>query len=413
VEQKPERLADDEINLLDYLIILLKRKWLILGGTFGFVLLTGIIVFNLPSKYESIAQFLPPQQASSALASAMLSQMGSGISALAGGLLGGGTPGDLYVGLLTSRTALDKIIDRFDLMKRYRTWKNRILPFYREDCRKILTDDVMTAAVDAKSGIVSVTIDEIDPKIAADMANAFVEEMKTLSKGMAISEAAQRRLFYEEQLKDTKVGLARAEDEMRNFQEKTGALQPDDQAKAVLEGDAALRAQIAATEVQIKLVRTYSTSNNPDLQKLEETLRALNAQRYKLEEKGVNGHDPLMPTGRMPAVGLEYMRKLRDVKFNESLYELLVKLFESAKMEEARDAAIIQVIDKAVVPTKSVKPRRFVIIVLSVFFGFFLSVIGAFLYEYLDRTSVDPGNSKRIELLRSYARLRKKRIGMP
>lgn len=406
MEQKPERLADDEINLLDYLIVLLKRKWLILGGTVCITLLAGIIVFILPRKYEGRAQFLPPQQASSSLTSAMLSQMGSGISALAGGLLGVSTSGDLYVRLLSSRTVLDKIIDRFNLMERYRTWKNWIFPFYREDCRKKLTEDVMTAEVDAKSGIVSVTIEEEDPKIAADMANAFVEEVKILSKGMAISEAAQRRLFYEEQLKDTKVALARAEDDMRNFQEKTGALQPDDQAKAVIEGDAALRAQIAAKEVEIKVMRTFSTPQNPDLQKAEEALRGMKAQMSKLESTGSNGHDPLMPTGRMPGVGLEHMRKLRDVKFNETLYEILTKLYESAKMDEARDAAIIQVIDNAVVPTKPVKPKRLLIIVFSVFVGFFMSVIGAFVYEYLHRASVDPGNRERIELLHRYARLR-------
>jgi tyrosine-protein kinase Etk/Wzc len=414
VEQKPERQADDEINLLDHLIILLKRKWLILGGTVGITLLAGIIVFILPNEYQSDATFLPPQGASSSFTSTMLSQMGPGISALAGGLLGGvSNPGYLYVGILTSRTVLDKIIDRFGLMERYKTWKNRILPavfpLRREDCRKKLTEDIMTAQVDENSGIVSVTIYEKDPKIAADMANAFVEEMRTLSKGMAISDAAQRRLFYEEQLKDVKVALVRAEDDMRNFQEKTGALQPEDQARAVIEGDAALRAQIAAKEVEIKVMRTFSTPQNPDLQKAEEVLRGMKAQMSKLEVTGGNGYDPLMPTGRMPAVGLEYMRKLRNVKFNETLYEILTKLYESLKLEEARDAAIIQVIDKAVVATKSAKPKRLLIIALSVFVGFFLSVMGALVYEYLDRASVDPANSERIELFRKYARWRKKK----
>jgi len=406
VEQKPERQADDEINLLDYLIILLKRKWLILGGTISFVLVVGIVVFIMPNEYAAESRFLPPQQSSSSLAAAMLGQVGAGISGLAGSLLGVSTTGDLYVGLLSSRTVLDKIIDRFDLMKRYRTWKNWIFPFYREDCRKKLTGDVLTAAADANSGIVSVTIYEKDPKIAAEMANAFVEEMKNLSKGMAISEAAQRRLFYEEQLKDSKEALSRAEEDMRGFQEKTGVLQVDDQAKAVIEGIAIASAQIAAKEVEIKVMKAFSTAQNPDLQKAEESLRGLRTELAKLELKGGTGHEPLMPTGRMPSVGVEYVRKLRDVKFNETLYENLIKMYELAKMDEARDAAVIQVVDKAVVPEKKAKPKRVLIIVLAAFVGFFLAVFAAFILEFKEKASTYPGNSERLELLRRYARLR-------
>ena len=406
MEQKPERQADDEINLLDYLIILLKRKWLILGGTISFVLVVGIVVFIMPNEYAAESRFLPPQQSSSSLAAAMLGQVGAGISGLAGSLLGVSTTGDLYVGLLSSRTVLDKIIDRFDLMKRYRTWKNWIFPFYREDCRKKLTGDVLTAAADANSGIVSVTIYEKDPKIAAEMANAFVEEMKNLSKGMAISEAAQRRLFYEEQLKDSKEALSRAEEDMRGFQEKTGVLQVDDQAKAVIEGIAIASAQIAAKEVEIKVMKAFSTAQNPDLQKAEESLRGLRTELAKLELKGGTGHEPLMPTGRMPSVGVEYVRKLRDVKFNETLYENLIKMYELAKMDEARDAAVIQVVDKAVVPEKKAKPKRVLIIVLAAFVGFFLAVFAAFILEFKEKASTYPGNSERLELLRRYARLR-------
>jgi tyrosine-protein kinase Etk/Wzc len=405
VEEKRTEI-EDEINLLDYLIIIFKRKKFILKMTFGITLIVGIIVFIMPNQYEADAKFLPPQGASLGIASAMLSQAGSGIASLAGGLLGVSNPGNLYVGLLNSRTVLDRIIDRFGLMERYKSWINWVFPFAREECRKKLSDDVMTAEVDDSSGIVTVTIYEEDPEIAAEMANAFVEETKNLSKGMAISAAAQQRLFYQEQLKDTKVALARAEDDLRKFQEKTGALLPDEQAKAVIEGDAALRAQIVATEVQIKVARTYSTPNNPDLQKLEETLRALKAQQSRIEGKGGPGHDPLMPTGRMPSEGLEYMRKLRDVKFNEQLYELFVKLFESSKMDEARDAAIIQVVDKAVVPTKKAKPRRVLIIILATFVGFISAVITVFVLELKEKAANEPGNRERIELLRSYARLR-------
>src|SRR4030067_348079 len=165
--------------------------------------------------------------------------------------------------------------------------------------------------------MIVVTVEDRDPKRAADMANAFVEEMVAVSKGLAITEAAQRRLFFEEQLQDVKQALSRAEEGIREYQEK----------------------------------------------------------------KGGNGHDPLMPTGRMPSVGMEYLRKLRDVKYNEILYELLAKQYEMAKLDEARDAVTIQVIDKAVIPEKKVKPKRAIIVALSTFTGLLFSIFTAFRIE--------------------------------
>jgi len=405
VEQRPERQADDEINLLDYLIIILKRKWLILTGTVGIALLVGIVVFILPNKYVGTAQFLPPQDTSSTIATAMLSQLG-GLSSIAGSALGLKSPNDMYVGLLNSRTVLDRIIDRFGLMKRYN--KNWIFPFYREDARKKLIEDVLVVTNNDESGLVAVSIEDKDPKTAADMANAFLEELKLLCKGLAITEAAQRRLFYDEQLRDVKANLTKSEEDMRTFQEKTGVLQVDQQAQAVIQGDAAVRAQIAAKEVEIRVLKTFSTGQNPDLQRALESLRAMQAQLAKIEVKAGEGPDPLMPTGRMPSVGLQYVRNMRDLKFNETLYELLMKQYELAKMDEARDATVIQIVDKAVVPEKSEKPNRVLLIAAAMFAAFFLSVVAAFVLEFKEKALTYPGNRQRIELLRRYARLRKK-----
>jgi capsule polysaccharide export protein KpsE/RkpR len=213
------------------------------------------------------------------------------------------------------------------------------------------------------------------------MANAFVEEMIGVSRGLALTEAAQRRLFFEEQLKDVKLALARAEEEIKGFQEKTGAFKVDDQARTVIQGIGSLRAQIAAREVQYKVAQTFATPQNPDLQRIEEELRGLKAELNKMEQRGGNSPDPLMPTGRMPSVGMEYLRKLRDVKYNEILYELLAKQYEMAKLDEARDAAVIQVIDKAVQPERKVKPKMAVIIALSTVSGFIFSILAVFFVE--------------------------------
>jgi len=182
---------EDEINLLDYLIVLLKRKKLVIGITLGAAAITAIIVFIMTPIYRAETRILPPQTGSSSIALSMLTQM-SGVPDIASTALGLKTPGDLYVGMVKSRTIADRIIDRFELMKLYDTE-------YREDARKELLEDVLGAETDKNSGIITVSVDDKDPKRSAGMANAFVEELKNLTKGLAVTEAAQRRLFCEEQ----------------------------------------------------------------------------------------------------------------------------------------------------------------------------------------------------------------------
>jgi uncharacterized protein involved in exopolysaccharide biosynthesis len=391
--EEKQKQQEDEINLLDYLIVLLKRKRLIIGITFGAALITAIISLIIPPVYRAETKILPPQQ-SSGVAAQLMGQLG-GLAGIGPETFGIKTPGELYIGMLKSRTVADSIIDRFNLMELYKAK-------YRDDARKTLVEDVLEATSDKKSGIITVSVEDKDTKRAADMANAFVEELKILTKGLAVTEAAQRRLFFEDQLKDTKEALIKAEEGMKGFQEKTGAFQVEEQAKAIIESIADLRAQIAAKEVEIKVMKTYSTPNNPDLQKTEEALRGLKVELNKLEAKGSSGHDPLMPTGRMPAVGTEYMRKLRDLKFNETLYELLTKQYEAARLDEARDAVVIQVIDKAVPPDKRAKPKRTLMVAIATFTGFFLSVFAAFFMEYKERASNDPQNRERFEALKKY-----------
>jgi uncharacterized protein involved in exopolysaccharide biosynthesis len=351
--------------------MLAKHKKLIGGITAGSAIVSLVISLLLTPIFRAETRILPPQQGSSSIAMQLLNQMG-GLANLATSAVGIKNQNDMYIGILKSRTVFDKIIDRFGLMKLYDAK-------YREDARKTLASAVTTTS--GKDSMIVVAVEDRDPRRAADMANAFVEEMIGVSKGLAITEAAQRKLFFEEQLKDVRLALARAEEGIKGYQEKTGALKIDDQARAVIQGIGSLRAQIAAREVQYKVAQTYATSQNPDLQRIEEELRGLKTELNKLEQKGGNGHDPLMPTGRMPSVGMEYMRKLRDVKYNEILYELLAKQYELAKLDEARDAIVIQIIDKAVQPERKVKPKKAFIVSLSTLTGFLFSILITFYRE--------------------------------
>jgi capsule polysaccharide export protein KpsE/RkpR len=163
-----------------------------------------------------------------------------------------------------------------------------------------------------------------------------------------------------------------------------------------------LRAQIASKEVELKVMKTYSTPQNPDVRRVEETLKGLRAELSKMEGAGGKGHDPLMPTGKMAQIGTDYARQLRDLKFNEVLYGLLLQQYEAAKLDEAKEATVVQVVDKAVPPEKKVKPKRVLMVVLAGIIGFFLSVFAAFLMEYRERVNGNPVDRERFDTLKKY-----------
>jgi uncharacterized protein involved in exopolysaccharide biosynthesis len=363
---------DDEIDLTELFRALSRRRRLILGITAASVVVAVVVSVLLPVYYKAETRILPPQDKGSNLAAQLMGQAG-GLIALAGGAAGVKSQGELFVAMTKSRTVLDRMVDRFALMKLY---KGK----YREDARKNLVES-LTVREDRKSGIISLTVEDRDPKRAADMANAFVEELKSLAGGLAISEAGQRRMFFEEQIRHTKESLSRAEEEVKGFQQRTGAFQVDAQAKAIIEGIANIRARIAMKEVEAKVLRSFATAQNPDLQRTEEEVRALRVELEKVESGKGRGFDPLMSSERVPAIGMEYLRKLRQLKYNETLYELLVKQYELAKLEEARDAVVIQVIDRAVPPERKSRPQKAQIVLLATGAMFFLS---AFIVLFLE-----------------------------
>lgn len=404
MEEKPLEAQEDEINLLDYLIVLAKRKSFIIKVTIGFAVIAAIISLIMSPIYKAETKILPPMNGGSGIATQLMNQLGqlSTIAGISGVPVNGKAPSELYISLLKSRTVLDRMIDRFDLMKLYRT-------SYRQNARNRLLDDVLFVRDDKKSGIITINVEDKEPKRAAEMANAFVEELQKLNSGLAITQASQRRLYFEEQLKAAKMSLTQAEEGMKSFQEKTGALHMESQAKAILEGIGMLRAQIAAKEVELKVMKTYSTPQNPDLQRVEEALRGLRAELAKMEGRGGQGHDPFMPTGRMAQVGTDYAKQLRDLKFNEVLYGLLLQQYEAAKLDEAKDVTTIQVIDTAVPPEKRVKPKRITMIVLAAIIGFFLSVFAAFLLEYRERANANPEDRERLDTLKKYLTFQQKK----
>jgi tyrosine-protein kinase Etk/Wzc len=386
--------AEEEISLLDLLIVFVRNRWLIIKVTLGVAILGLITAFLLPTRYTATTSILPPQQGSSA-GSALMAQLGSlgSVASLAGGGLGGlKNPNDLQVALMKSRTIEDAMLDRFHLVQLYDLK-------YRSDARKKL-EKVVDIDSGSKDGLIRVSVTDRDPRRAADMANGYVEEFKKRTATLAVTEASQRRLFFEQQLVQAKDNLATAEEELKKTEQKTGLIQLDSQARATIELIAGLRAQIAAKEVQISGMRSFATGENPELQIAQQELAGLQSQAEKMGASSEGATNALVPRGNMQEAGLEYVRKLRDVKYYETVFNLIARQYEVAKVDEAREGALIQVVDRAVVPDKRSSPMRTLIVLGSTVFGLIIGIFWALSSEGLTRLSNNPAERSRLEELK-------------
>jgi uncharacterized protein involved in exopolysaccharide biosynthesis len=315
------------------------------------------------------------------------------LASLAGGGLGLKNPADMYVSLLTSRTVEDAMIQRFGLMQEYRQKR-------MSDTRKQLENRTVVVA-GAKDGLIRLTIEDHDPKRAAELANGYVEEYRKLSASLAITEAARRRLFFEQQLQQAKDKLTEAEEAMTKTQQSTGVLQIDSQARALIESAAVLRGQVVAKQVQIEGMRAFATDDNPSLVLAKQELAALQSQLERVAGSQTDaGSDINLSKGRVTQSGMEYVRRFRDLKYQETLYELLAKEFEVAKLDEAREGAIIQVVDAAVPPDKKASPHRTLIVIAVTILSFFVAVFWVLLRNILTRSFELPENRQRLRLIK-------------
>lgn len=387
---------DEGVDILDLMIVLAKHKKSIIGTTFVVAVLTAGLSLAMSNVYTASTKIMPPQQSQSS-AMAILGQLG-GLGGLAGNSLGIKNPSDIYLGMLSSRTIGDRLVKRFDLDKVYETKLH-------SDTLKVLAGSSAFAA--GKDGLLSIEVDDKDPIRAAAIANAYVEELQQLLSTLAVSDAAQRRIFFERQLLQAKRNLAESEVELKKVQEKTGLIKPEGQAEVLIAAAANLRAQIASKEVELGAMRTFATGSNPEYIRLQEELRGLRAQLSKAET-GVNAGkgDIAVSTSKMPEVGLEYVRKLRDVKYNEAIFEVMAKQFEIAKLDEAKDAGLVQVLDMAVEPDHKSKPKRSLMVLLAALMGGFLAVCRAFYKEWKNDVLSHAGSAQQARLMSFRTHLR-------
>lgn len=392
--------AEEEVSLLDLLIALAHRR-VRMVQIIGCTTLVGIVLaLVLPVRYTATITILPPQQNSS-VGSTLMSQLGAlgSLSSFAGGTLGLKNPNDLQVALLKSRTVEDAMVDRFHLMDLY----NRKL---RSSAIKKFESEV---AVDdgAKDGLIRISVTDSSPQRAADMANAYIDEFKKFTATLAVTEASQRRLFFENQMVQAKDNLTQAEEDLKLTEQKTGLLQLDAQARSAISFAADLRAQIAAKQVEINAMRSYATGDNPQLQIAEQQLAGLQAQEAKLASDATSPANVFLSKGSLQASSIEYIQKLRNVRYYETIFDLMARQYEIAKVDEARQGAIVQVVDHASVPDHHSSPLRTLIVLGFVLLGVVLSFIWALASESLNRISRNPAEKIRLdELKRSFDKQR-------
>lgn len=391
-KQPITRESEEETGLLDFLIVLAKYKKLVLGLPLGAAIVAAIVSLMLPNIYTATTKILPPQQSQSN-AVAILGQLGViGGGGLAQTALGLKNPSDVFIAMLKSRTVADSIVERFDLVKIYD--KSTLM-----DTRKRLSENTKIAA--GRDGVVTVEIDDRDPKRSAAIANAYIEELENLTLSLAVTEASQRRLFFEKQLKQTREQLAQIEISLRQAIDKGGLAGVDIQSRAILEPSAQLRAQIALREVQLSAIRIFATDQHPDFERLRHEIASMKRELGKLE-----GGDGKAEPPSVTSAGFENLRRFRDMKFLERLTELLTQQFESAKIDEAKNATLVQVLDKAVEPEKRSKPYRTLIVIFTALATGIIAVICALFKEATERARQDPEKASRLDALRHHLRWR-------
>lgn len=377
-------------EILDIMVVAAKRKKFIIALPIIVGIMVGALSFALPNVYRAGAKLLPPQQQSTS--AALLSQLG-GSAGLAAGMAGLKNPNDLYVAMLKSRTVADRLLSHFNLKDVYDTAS-------LEDARVELANN--TTVLSGKDGLIIVEVEDHDRKRAALIANAYVDELLRLTKVLAVTGASQRRMFFEKELETSKNNLAKAEMTLKQALNSSGVTSVDAESRAVIERLARLRAEVSAKTIQLNAMRAFVTDANPEYIRLNEELKSLRAELSRNE----NGTAASAINAEQSSDGLKSIKILRDVKYYEMLYELLSKQYEIARLDEAKDPSLIQVLDEAIEPEHKVKPRRALILLGSMLVAMFGAIGWVILQEKKKRLLSSPATAEKWAELVSLIRFR-------
>lgn len=371
------------------------RRFLFRAALSGLVAAT-LVAFLIPKRFDSTTRLMPPDSNSGsgmALLAALSGKVG-GLGALAGDVLGVKSSGDLFVGVLKSRTVQDNVIQRFDLRKVYgtRRW---------EDARRELASNA-SISEDRKSGIISIAVTDGDPHRAAGMAEQYLAALNKVVSEVSTSAARRERIFLEDRLQQVRRDLEGADKEFSEYASKTGAIDIKEQGKAMLTAAATLQGELITAESQLEGLRQIYTDNNVRVRSLKARVGELQTQLEKVGGKQdvVNDvisqkNDSLYPSIRkLPLLGVTYADLYRRTKVQEAVFETLTQQYELAKVAEAREIPSVKVLDPANIPERRSFPPRLLIMFLGTAFALLLAAVWVF--EKARWGGIDPGDPRKI-----------------
>jgi tyrosine-protein kinase Etk/Wzc len=390
--------AGIEFDLLDLLLVVAERKnTIILATVIGMFLFTGLVLLMHPT-FTAKAVVLPPQQGQSS--AALVSQLGS-LAALTGLGSSGAVkdPNDLYLGVLQSNTVQDGLIKRLDLMAAYKVKK-------LSDARRMLAGG--SKFVSEKGGMISITVKDGDPHRAAQIANAYVDELHDINSRLIIGEASLRRNFFSQQLALEKDRLTDAEIALQETEETTGAISPAGQTGVVIGQVAALNSQIISREVQLDALRTSSTDQNPEVIRINSEIQSLRNQLRALEsvQKGRKPGDISLTSRSLPQDQVAILRRQREVQYHTLIFDLIARQFEAARLDEAKASPLIQVLDPAEPPDRKSGPFRALWTIAGGVLGFLFGCSRVIAYYVHSRVIADEGSAQRLAQFRRALRFR-------
>lgn len=384
-----------EIDFLELARVWLSNKMFVFKCALLLAIVTLILLSILRPTYTAEASFLPPNSMSPG--SPLLGQLGSLAGMTSSNPLGSlKDPTQIYVGILKSRTIADNLIRQFDLAKVYKA-------------RKLSqAEKALRAHSDFASGkdtIVTIRVSDHDPKRAADLANAYLSELRKQNDRIALTDVGQKRLFFEQQLEKEKNALAEAEVELTRLQEKTGMILPTGQTQLQIQTIAQTRAEIASREVRLMALSQAATEQNPEVIRLRSEIAGLKSQLTNLESSNGQSEagDVNISTSKAPGLTLDYVRRAREVKYHEALYELLLRQYESAKLDESKSAPLIQVVDAAVVPDSKSGPLRAIFTMIAFVLGAFIASVWVYLRYGFEVLSRNPAAQAKLTVVRRAA----------
>ncbi|MFQ5823055.1 MAG: GumC family protein [bacterium] len=377
----------DEIDLLDYLTVIIKRRRMIIRNSLIAAVFMTILSFLLPSTYTATTTLLPPDKGDQQGLRSLLTNTPMSFFNLPGLQA---NSSELFVEILKSRTVAEGVLKR---KYKYKNQNQDLFEIWNLDSKEkektVKRLHKKANIIANEQGVIQISVELKDPKLAAQVANAFASELDKVNQEKSVSKAKNSRIYIEEQLKKTETSLKNASQTLAEFQAQHKAVALEDQTKVAIEKAGEIKGTIMAKEVQFEVALQTMKPDNPVVIRLQKELEELTKQYEHLQFGNdvalEQQRDYFIPFANVPEVGRKLAELIREVKVQETVWQLLNQQYYSTKIQEARDTPTVQILDEAVPPEIRTSPKRKLLVLVGSFLTFCFSVFLAFVLEYGER----------------------------